>query len=533
MLTLEFKDEIEEGTKFYDSVDRCRPMSLKFLEPDVELPYMITANLFLHKRGKLLVSSGNYYHGRSVSMSIVKDIFESSPVGILIKMFGQYYVVGKGFIAKKGTPNLIRGWENETLEILFAVTALVGVEIRDVHDLKIYLNRKLYEPEYKRLMTILKPYMSDHRGDILVTKSINAHLIYTFQLPAFNNARSRVEFADLMKELFYRGIYYTAWRKTEDIRIDAEHKLQMEKQKKEKREKELMNKMLNILTEQDMVITEVVQLEEPVSNVHPIQSPELVQEMVDFQPGVVEGVQSQPATPLEGIVMDIPTTIPISPLQQEETPSPLEEVRVQARRFGTSERMRRAMEEYTQGRGESQRREEGILDNIRLESTPTEQRMAPSMEPQQSINLDPTEPFIISPPDEVPEPIPVDMEMPSDSVHVSDEEMARVLSGFSINPNPVRYSTLLHPITGLPVVESTGGEIDPEEIRVYMDTVYRPDAVDENTEIIIVDSQPDEEEQERLHSASEEELDNDPDAYEDAEYVHEPTGTRLGTHDEG
>lgn len=526
MLTLEFKEQTELGEMFFHDIQNIKYMDFKFTNADKELPYMMTANPSFHRRGRLGVSNSGSFHGRSLAMDKVKEIFNFSPVGILIKMFNSYFIIGKGFIAAR-VDNRGRGFEHDRLEILFAVTAEVGVTPRDSNDLKIYIDRKLYEPEYKRLMSVLKPYLSAHKGDILVTRSINRCMEYTFQMPAFRDARSRAEFSDLMKELFYRGMYWLSWRKGEDARLDALLKLQREKEKKDKRDLEIQDRMVAFLASYDPVITEVLQLEEPVANVSPIFSPELVQEMVDFQPGVAE-TQSQPATPLEETVMDIPTTEPISSPTQEPTLSPYHSiVEIQSRRAGNMRRMQELVEQQERAR-EALRESLGV-DATRLGQTPTEGTITSLPEVDQFLHITPMEPLSMPPPDEVP---PQDMVMPSDSVHVSDEEMARVLSGFSINPNAsVTYSSLLHPITGQPVVESVGGEVDPDEIRAYMNTIYRPDAmseiIDENTEIII-DENGEETSEEGISNAdyldevrdrNEEELDNDPDQYEDADVI--------------
>lgn len=495
MLTLEFKDQTESGEYFHsgDAI-AIRQMHFKFIEPEKELLYMMTANPLLHKRGKIGVSINNSFHGRSLNMDKLKEVLAYSPVGILIKVFNRYFVVGKGFIAMKEHSSSNRGFEYDKLEILFAVTAQVGVQVRDTHDLKIYLNRKLYEPEYKRMMSILKPYMSEHKGDILVTRSVNAHLAYTFQMPVFYNARSRAEFSDLMKELFYRGIYWSSWRKIEDKRLDEEEKIAIAKEKKEKREREIQRQMLEILSAQDLVISEVVQLEEPVvSNITPIFSPELVQEMVDFMPGVAE-TQNQPTTPPE--IYILPTEL-IS--QQEQ----VELMTYQSRRYGHTQRMREAQEELNRQ-----------MDTItRQESTPISQEVTP-MEPPRYIVLGQMEQSLVVPPDDVPEEVPVDIEMPSDSEHVSDEEMARVLSGFSINPNAnIRYSSLLHPITGIPIIGGERANMSNESAEAIAQgfrEMAQEGEIDENTEIVITPDGSD--------NPTEEELDNDPDNYVDAEY---------------
>ena len=541
MLTLEFKDQTESGEFFHFDTGSIKQMHFKFVEPEKELLYMMTANPLLHKRGKIGVSSNNAFHGRSLNMDKLKEILAYSPVGILVKMFNKYFIVGKGFIAVKDNSSS-RGFEHDRLEILFAVTAQVGVQVRDAHDLKIYLDRKLYEPEYKRVMTILKPYMSEHKGDILVTRSINAHLAYTFQMPVFYNARSRAEFSDLMKELFYRGIYWSSWRRTEDKRLDEEEKIAMAKEEKEKREREIQRQMLEILSAQGIIISEVVQLEESiVSNLTPIRDPELLEELRAFQPGIAE-TQNQPATPT-------PTTEPVSPLQQETAPLPIEEVRVQARQFGNAQRMREAMEEHQRIREELH--QQLRVDTTRLGQTPTELTVTP-MEPPQHIMLDADE-FLND-----PQPTPVDMAMPSDSEHVSDEEMARVLSGFSINPNAnIRYSALLHPITGVPLTSYNEGGLstEEEELARTLRTMRDEGDINQDTEIIILDSQPDAENNlDDDYDPTQEELDNDPDAYEDADVIEDipeeeqdmtehaypqgsvtysSSGVRLGWHDEG
>ena len=596
MLTLEFKSENSDHVVYYGDGHRLIKMSFRFATNETELPYIMTANPSIHKGGKLHYCESNNFFTRSMNMNTLKQIVEDSPVLICGRINNVYYMVGKGFIAKAvgfGRGHL----SNTELKILFCVTDNVNRRATSPHDLKIYIDRELYEPEHKRIMSVLKPYMAEHKGDILVTKSINNHLAYKYQLPVLSDIRSRAEFGDLMKELFYRSIYWTEWNRKEQIRLEEEEKIRAAKEAKEKYQRETQAAILAALT----------RIEAPEV---PVIEPEVVQ-LEDFQPGVVELVNQVEQTREEiHSQMGIPQERmgePLATPPEEESDEMrqwlgLDRVRVRNRqreeeaerwaeqqiaelersRSQQSMELQRTTEQSIQDMQVTQDLLAFQQEDLRRQSiylgltpTPASQDNQPSVQststtqPQEStpesvseqraadfdhlftlpsdpevptIELDPERPF-----DEVPGPRRRSIVRETTSISTTptttldasvipmdEDEMTRVMARFAMTPDEpdeVAYADTLNPITGESVnntevmeaaVAAVNAVMDqtPPTTRIFDDEEVQLE-VNEDDEIILVDGL--EADQIAVDEMSEEDLDNDPNAYTDAEVVEVPT----------
>ena len=467
---------------YYRKVTDLIPMNFRFSPLRNQLPYFVAANSSLHKRGVLHISTYHPLGSRGINMITLKEVIENAPVGIRVKFLSNDYIVGKGFISKVVRCDSTT-YADDKLKLLFVVAQDKNKPPLSPNDLTIYLDRELYEPQYKRIMSILKPYMADHKGDIIVTRSVNDYFIYEFKLPTFPTVQRRFKFEDNMKEFFFRSIKWSKWRKEEDARLE---KIEAEKEilrQKKIREKDIQEALLNVINNENIRVSQQV------------IEPELVEEV----PTVMGELPSQ----TEG---DLIT-------EWEAT------VRREGHAFITQERHgeipQRSTSTHHSQRDHGQQHQETLsqLPVQEQETTPLssqqliqELRSLGTNGPQQEQELE----------DMSEELTPLDSSIPQNTgEYVSPEEMAMVMNRFAIaQPVDLEYSTLLHAATGIPL-----DQITP---TVVHETQYY---VDSNTEVIIeeegeyYEDEPDEEELERLHSASEEELDNDPDAYEEAEVI--------------
>jgi len=568
MLTLEFNNTITAETiysrndTYYVHPGDLRPLTgFRFSPSSNQLPYIVSANPSLHKKGLLYFSNNTPFGNRGLNMIKLKEILENAPVAIRVKLLSDVYIVGKGFIAKVTQrdnwrdPRLLNNQLNDKVELMFVVASETGRVVSSPHDLKIYLNREMYEPQYKRVMALLKPYMADHKGDIIVTKSINNYLLYQFQYPSFHSITQRVKFDENMKEFFFRSIKWNKWRVEEEIRIEEAEKQAEIKRQKDLRERTIQERILSVINEEDIRISQAVIEAELVEEVP------LVGESVTSNTariiGQMELIAEQEASlrevtgiTAEGITAERSGQTPqphSTHLTPEQVQQRLESLRggrqqqealshsthLTPEQLSTTQQLPQELELDIHGNNmntgqmepmeqldqqdmpseltltveqwEEQVRRSGIVwvDSGNQTVRNSEMQDSPELSQPSENNLETAQQAMQQPP-ETP------LMQSGQGEYVSPEEMERIMNQFAIAPPvEIQYSTLLHAATGIPV----------DQIEHISEL-----EVNEDTEIEINDDEifdePDEEELERLHSASEEELDNDPDAYQDAEIVH-------------
>ena len=505
MLTLNTSERLSSENGFsrgngYVQGDTRPVRSIKMSTKLKEILY-VTNNSRYNTNGVLHASTHHPFTGRKINMDKLKEVLDLAPCAMLINMLEGYYYIAKGFIGKVSNMNR-EDREPEKVEILYAVTCKVGEEVTSPHQLKIYMHRSLYSPEYKRIMAILKPTLSAHNGDIIVTNSINNYLLYSFSLPSFKDLKQRKQFDINLKELFLRSIKHETWLEEERKRKAIEEKARREREIKLEKEKRIQDDIITIFrVEEEWLRNSIVE-------------PEVVEELPVVGEPVVENLRSAQEI-IQDIAQDrrwiweVPSAVPhiVETIPSEQGDSSREvvmEVNMETMRM-----MNQALREE---------QPHGIL-NPTLDGTPMNTtdliQELQDLQASQESQVQQQE-QLVQPMQQEPSPISMtetysnSPQQENQGEHISEEEIMNIMSRFAINTD-VRYAVTLDPISETPADGSpaTFVHID-EDDYVEEEELF---GEDEQTHDDLTD-----EEREEMERA----LDDDPESYTVAEILPDP-----------
>jgi hypothetical protein len=532
MLTLNFSTH-HNGDYYFKAGENLLELPLRFSNSINERPFMTSyvfdeyeASSFLHN-GRINVSERNPFSGRMVNTVKFSEILEKSPALIKVTLGAHHCFVGKYCIIR--TDNHFT-YDTEICRILFMATYDKTKRVSSGSDLKVYIDRVLYEDEnYKRILSIIKPIVKDHKGDSLIVRDIGEYLLYRFSIPALKTIKDRLKFNENIKELFYMDIKWAKLRREKEEEQLKLNEIELRKKRDERNRQFYINETL----------AELNRLSNPVN----LQLPS-----VSEQP---------PPQHVDTLVGDEPMSIQASDTYTYIGPD---------------------SGNITTGAGSAitaDVRTIGVMNdnstNIRIYDYP--------ITPENSMNIGMVSNPALDQPTNAEE-IPTTNSNPNSAnpasqvEHVDEGEIMRIMNEFSIAQTPPEYSVGYDPISGvesnsvsrvstIPTGTSPTAEGLREELRIFRERIDRAEAnleadlemdddfdeeytdgemeegeeiememeleieeeaaaqdeeiITSETEVVLDDSAENEENHEdELH---EQLLDDDPDQYADAEYV--------------
>lgn len=145
-------------------------------------------NKFICNRENIEISNWEQFSGKTINKLKAKEICDSSKCPLRIKIKSKYYYLGKGFIATE---------KDYTIDTVLMLLTIPHIEYDNnlLSDINLIVN-PAYEAESQVIKSIVKEYISENTGDIIVTQKIEKYINEIIVLPEFTTINGKKEYVD-------------------------------------------------------------------------------------------------------------------------------------------------------------------------------------------------------------------------------------------------------------------------------------------------------------------------------------------------
>lgn len=150
----------------------------KFCKDSENLPYIFKGQIVQSSPFNMTYcQSTNQLKGRLLTVKKIKEVMNTSRYPLLFRIKDVWYYIGKGYISR--VTNL-----NSEPTILFVATIKGGTNPRDLSEVKFFVNRAVFTVEaFKPVVPVVKDFMNNHTGDVILTNNINKYIGESIQVP--------------------------------------------------------------------------------------------------------------------------------------------------------------------------------------------------------------------------------------------------------------------------------------------------------------------------------------------------------------
>lgn len=196
MTNLKFRDSLVEDTFIADNdyiYASLTPGKIRFCTDSENYPVILQGSSTA--TNKITISYA-YYHNqfnsRVLTAKKIKEVMDSSRYPIMIKLREKTYFIGKGYMGYKN--NLFDRSEPEPL----FVACINGKNkyTNDLKQVKFFVNRKVFNEDYKPMHPVVKDFINYHVGDVIITDEMEKYIGETIKLPVGGDLATQKKYRD-------------------------------------------------------------------------------------------------------------------------------------------------------------------------------------------------------------------------------------------------------------------------------------------------------------------------------------------------
>jgi hypothetical protein len=205
MTTLTFADELVEN-KFVSANSYVYGPTgfygLCFDEASKNYPYIMKSGMFIDTF-ELKYSSFPYQlRNRVLSTAKLKEIMDSAKMPLIIHVRSKAYLIGKGFLSTYDSKG--------NYELLFLACVSGSKKHLSMEDVKFFVSKKVYTEEHKAFSSIVKGFVSDHKGDVVTCSEVTDYVGEKISFPLRESLVNMTKYKEaLVKATIKEGLNIT------------------------------------------------------------------------------------------------------------------------------------------------------------------------------------------------------------------------------------------------------------------------------------------------------------------------------------
>ena len=141
---------------------------LRFFKDTENLPFIMCSPYQSNHTELQYSDSATQFRNRLLNTAKIKDVMNSSPLPLIVKIKGVQYLIGKGFLAQVAFNEF-----EVNMNLLFVAcinsSKRHGYEMKDV---RFFISRAIYTETYKPVSTAVRDIIENHIGDVIFTSDI-------------------------------------------------------------------------------------------------------------------------------------------------------------------------------------------------------------------------------------------------------------------------------------------------------------------------------------------------------------------------
>lgn len=191
MTNLQFKDALTENTFSYSNsfmyqTSDYESFGMFFAKDSDNYPYILKGGV--SDEENLEYCAWSYQlQGRMLTSKKVKEVMNSARMPLYFKIRGNEYLIGKGFLSTYS----LAGHKLLFIACINGKKAVSGMD-----QVRFYVSKDVYQPDYKMMQPIIKEITAAHPGDVMLVKDIREHIGEKIRLPKGGSLSSLREYKD-------------------------------------------------------------------------------------------------------------------------------------------------------------------------------------------------------------------------------------------------------------------------------------------------------------------------------------------------
>lgn len=154
-----------------------------FTENDENKPFIMTSGLHI-ENNRLSYSTIPQFGHRVIIAKRAKEIFNTAKMPLKIAIRNNFYLIGKGFLAK-----LIGD-----VPIILFMACYSGNTPTSVDQIKLIVSKQVYLPAHAYLLPMITEEIKNHIGDVFIVRDITKYIGHTIKFPNLGTVREKLKF---------------------------------------------------------------------------------------------------------------------------------------------------------------------------------------------------------------------------------------------------------------------------------------------------------------------------------------------------